>query len=198
MPRPLVSLIAAVARDGGIGHRGGLLVHLPDDLPRFKRITLGASIVMGRKTWQSIGRALPGRRNIVVSRDPDFRATAPRRRRRSTRRSRSPATPVASTSSVAPPSTPQRCRWRTSFSSRRSMRSTRPTRSSRLGPQPVRVSRFKRAARNARRLALHLRDLPQSSGSSRPRPSDATPLVHAHRGQPPAPASPRSQARERA
>ena len=73
MSRPAVSLVAAVARDGGIGHRGGLLVRLPDDLRRFKQITLGTPIVMGRKTWQSIGRPLPGRRNIVVSGDPAFR-----------------------------------------------------------------------------------------------------------------------------
>ena len=73
MPRPLVSLVAAVARDGGIGHRGDLLVRLPEDLRRFKQITLGTPIVMGRKTWQSIGRPLPGRRNIVVSRDGAFR-----------------------------------------------------------------------------------------------------------------------------
>jgi dihydrofolate reductase len=72
--RPLVSLVAAVARDGGIGQRGDLLVRLPEDLRRLKRITLGTPIVMGRKTWQSIGRPLPGRRNIVVSRDPSFRA----------------------------------------------------------------------------------------------------------------------------
>jgi dihydrofolate reductase len=74
MPHPVVSLIAAVARDGGIGHGGGLLVRLPDDLRRFKQITLGTPIVMGRKTWQSIGRPLPGRRSIVVSHDPTFRA----------------------------------------------------------------------------------------------------------------------------
>ena len=74
MPLPAVSLIAAVARDGGIGHRGGLLVRLPDDLRHFKQITLGTPIVMGRKTWQSVGRSLPGRRNIVVTRDPAFRA----------------------------------------------------------------------------------------------------------------------------
>jgi len=72
MPRPAVSLVAIVARDGGIGHRGGLLVRLPEDLRRFKQITLGAPVVMGRKTWQSIGRPLPGRRNIVVSGDPGF------------------------------------------------------------------------------------------------------------------------------
>lgn len=74
MPRPAVSLVAIVARDGGIGRGGGLLVRLPEDLRRFKRITVGSPIVMGRKTWQAIGRPLPGRRNIVISRDPGFRA----------------------------------------------------------------------------------------------------------------------------
>jgi dihydrofolate reductase len=69
MPRPAVSLVAIVARDGGIGQRGGLLVRLPEDLRRFKAITLGSPVLIGRKTWQSIGRALPGRRNIVVTRD---------------------------------------------------------------------------------------------------------------------------------
>jgi dihydrofolate reductase len=69
MPRPAVSLVAIVARDGGIGRGGGLLVRLPEDLRHFKQVTLGTPIVMGRKTWQAIGRALPGRRNIVVTRD---------------------------------------------------------------------------------------------------------------------------------
>ncbi|MEO8836653.1 MAG: dihydrofolate reductase [Caldimonas sp.] len=72
MPRLAVSLIAAVARDGGIGRAGDLLVRLPGDLPRFRRITLGAPVVMGRKTFDSIGRALPGRRNIVVTRNRSF------------------------------------------------------------------------------------------------------------------------------
>ncbi len=74
MARPALSLIASVARDGGIGLAGGLLVRLPGDLPRFKQLTLGSPIVMGRKTWDSIGRPLPGRRSIVVSRNPDWRA----------------------------------------------------------------------------------------------------------------------------
>jgi len=73
MPRPAVSLVAAVARDGGIGHCGELLVRLPEDLRRFKAITLGQPVVMGRRTWQSIGRALPGRRNIVVTRNAGLR-----------------------------------------------------------------------------------------------------------------------------
>jgi len=74
MTRPSVSLIAAVARNGAIGKDNALLLHLPGDLPHFKRTTLGAPIVMGRRTWQSIGRALPGRRNVVVTRNPGFLA----------------------------------------------------------------------------------------------------------------------------
>ena len=74
MPAPTVSLIAAVARNGGIGRNNALLVHLPDDLAHFKKTTLGAPILMGRKTWVSIGRPLPGRRNIVVTRNPRFEA----------------------------------------------------------------------------------------------------------------------------
>ena len=72
MPAPTVSLIAAVARNGGIGLNNQLLVRLPEDLAHFKRTTLGAPILMGRKTWESIGRALPGRRSIVISRNPAF------------------------------------------------------------------------------------------------------------------------------
>ena len=73
MPAPTVSLIAIVARNGGIGRGNALLVHLPDDLAHFKRTTLGAPILMGRKTWQSIGRPLPGRRNIVITRNAQLR-----------------------------------------------------------------------------------------------------------------------------
>ncbi len=74
MPRPTVALIAAVARNRAIGKNNALLVHLPNDLPRFKRITLGHAVVMGRKTWESIGRPLPERRNIVVTRNPQWSA----------------------------------------------------------------------------------------------------------------------------
>jgi dihydrofolate reductase len=74
MPGPVVSLIAAVARNGGIGKDNALLVRLPEDLAHFKRTTLGAPVVMGRKTWESIGRPLPGRRNIVVTATPGWRA----------------------------------------------------------------------------------------------------------------------------
>jgi len=79
MPKPRVSLIASVARDGGIGRAGQLLVHLPGDLPRFKRITMGSPLVMGRKTWDSIGRPLPGRRSIVVTRNPAWQAAGAER-----------------------------------------------------------------------------------------------------------------------
>ena len=73
--RPPLTLIAAVARNGAIGRDNQLLVHLPGDLPRFKRLTLGHAVIMGRKTWDSIGRPLPGRRNIVVTRNPGWHAT---------------------------------------------------------------------------------------------------------------------------
>lgn len=72
--RPTVTLIAAVARNGAIGRDNALLVHLPGDLPRFKQLTLGRPVVMGRKTWDSIGRPLPGRRNIVITRNPEWSA----------------------------------------------------------------------------------------------------------------------------
>jgi len=69
-----LSIICALGRNRAIGFRNGLLWRLPGDLPRFKALTLGHPVVMGRKTWASIGRPLPGRRNIVVSRNPDFTA----------------------------------------------------------------------------------------------------------------------------
>jgi dihydrofolate reductase len=70
---PLVSLVAALARNRVIGAGNRLPWHLPEDLRRFKRLTMGAPVIMGRKTHESIGKALPGRRNIVVTRQPDAR-----------------------------------------------------------------------------------------------------------------------------
>jgi len=69
----MISLIVAVADSGVIGRDNGLPWHLPEDLKRFKRLTLGKPIVMGRKTYESIGKPLPGRQNIVVTRDPNYR-----------------------------------------------------------------------------------------------------------------------------
>ena len=69
-----LTLIAAVAQNRAIGLRGRMPWHLPDDLRHFKRVTLGKPVVMGRKTWEVIGRPLPGRQNIVISRNRDYRA----------------------------------------------------------------------------------------------------------------------------
>jgi len=63
-----VSIVAAVARNGVIGADGGLPWHLPDDLRLFKETTLGHVLVMGRRTYESIGRPLPGRTTVVVTR----------------------------------------------------------------------------------------------------------------------------------
>ena len=63
-----VSIVVATDEHGGIGLEGRLPWHLPNDLKRFKALTMGKPIVMGRRTFDSIGRALPGRVNIVVSR----------------------------------------------------------------------------------------------------------------------------------
>ena len=74
MSLPRVTLIVAVARNGVIGRNGKLPWRLPEDLAFFKRTTMGSPIIMGRRTWESIGRPLPGRRNIVVSRSKEFTA----------------------------------------------------------------------------------------------------------------------------
>lgn len=70
----MISLICATSQNGIIGHNGQIPWHLSADLRRFKRLTMGHPIIMGRKTYQSIGRPLPGRTNIVVTRQPDFQA----------------------------------------------------------------------------------------------------------------------------
>jgi dihydrofolate reductase len=67
-----VSIIAALAENGVIGRDGKLPWHLSADLRRFKQLTMGHTIVMGRRTWESIGRRLPGRKMIVVSRRHDY------------------------------------------------------------------------------------------------------------------------------
>ena len=74
MSSPRLTLIVARARNGVIGRDGALPWRLPEDLAFFKRTTMGHPIVMGRATWASIGRPLPGRRNIVLSRQAGFAA----------------------------------------------------------------------------------------------------------------------------
>lgn len=77
MPRmsaPFISLVVAMARNRVIGRNNTLPWRLSEDLKRFKATTLGKPILMGRKTFESIGKPLPGRRNIVLTRDPAWRA----------------------------------------------------------------------------------------------------------------------------
>jgi dihydrofolate reductase len=69
-----LTLVAALARNRAIGLRGAMPWHLPAELAHFKLTTMGKSLVMGRKTWEAVGRALPGRQNIVVSRAKDLEA----------------------------------------------------------------------------------------------------------------------------
>jgi dihydrofolate reductase len=66
----LLTAVVAVADNGVIGHEGGLPWHLPADLKHFKAMTLGRPVLMGRRTFDSIGKPLPGRRNLVVTRRP--------------------------------------------------------------------------------------------------------------------------------
>jgi len=68
-----VSLILAMAKNGVIGSGGTLPWHLPADLRRFKALTTGHTIIMGRKTYDSVGNPLPNRRNVVLTRDRDFK-----------------------------------------------------------------------------------------------------------------------------
>jgi len=69
-----ISLVVAASKNNVIGRDRGLPWHLPDDLRHFKRLTTGKPVIMGRRTFESIGRPLPDRRNIVLTRDPDYTA----------------------------------------------------------------------------------------------------------------------------
>src|SRR2546430_9112199 len=69
---PRVAIIAAVASNGVIGHRNRMPWHLPEDLRRFRQLTLGHAVIMGRRTFESIGGPLAGRDNIVITRSPDW------------------------------------------------------------------------------------------------------------------------------
>ena len=70
----MLTLIAALAQNRVMGRDGDLPWRLPDDLKRFKRLTVGKTVLMGRKTWVSLGRPLPDRDNWVLSRDPAFKS----------------------------------------------------------------------------------------------------------------------------
>ena len=73
-PEIKISMIVAVAENGVIGNNNQLPWYLPEDLKYFKRVTMGKPIVMGRKTFESIGKPLPGRTNIVVTRNTEYAA----------------------------------------------------------------------------------------------------------------------------
>ena len=72
--QPLVSAIVAAAENNAIGKDNQLLWHLPNDLRFFKRTTTGHTVIMGRKTYESVGKPLPNRRNIVITRQPGYPA----------------------------------------------------------------------------------------------------------------------------
>ncbi len=74
MPHPKISLIAAISKNRVLGRNNDLIWRIPEDLKRFRQLTEHHAIIMGRKTYQSIGRPLPNRTNIVISRDPGFDA----------------------------------------------------------------------------------------------------------------------------
>jgi dihydrofolate reductase len=77
-PQPSLHLVVAMARNGTIGYRDTLPWRLSSDLQRFKRLTMGHALLMGRKTYESIGKPLPGRQTIVLSRHPNYRAEGAR------------------------------------------------------------------------------------------------------------------------
>lgn len=71
---PMFALIVARTRNGVIGRNNAMPWHLPEDLRYFKRVTMGKPIIMGRNTWESLGKPLPGRDNIVVTRNTNYQA----------------------------------------------------------------------------------------------------------------------------
>ena len=105
MDRPEIVLIAAVADNGVIGHDGAMPWHISADFRRLKALTMGKPLVMGRKTFDSLPGILPGRRHIVITRDPDWQTEGAER-----------AGSLAEALGMANAphrSMPRRCRWPT-------------------------------------------------------------------------------------
>lgn len=71
----MLTIIAAVAQNNALGKNNDLIWHLPNDLKRFKKITLGHHVIMGRKTFESLGKPLPNRTTIIISRKPDYKVS---------------------------------------------------------------------------------------------------------------------------
>lgn len=70
----MITIIAAVAKSNALGKNNQLIWHLPADLKRFKQVTLGHHVIMGRKTYESLGKPLPNRTNIIITRNKDYQA----------------------------------------------------------------------------------------------------------------------------
>ncbi len=68
----MITIIAAIGKNGELGKNNDLIWHLPNDLKRFKKITLGHHVIMGRKTFESLGKPLPNRKTIIITRNTDF------------------------------------------------------------------------------------------------------------------------------
>lgn len=109
----MISIIVAIARNGVIGNGNALIWRIAEDLRRFKALTTGHPVIMGRKTYESIGRPLPNRTNVVVTRRKDYRPEGASSRDRSNRLSACSTRPRKSSSSEERKSTRRRCRWPT-------------------------------------------------------------------------------------
>jgi dihydrofolate reductase len=70
----MITVIAAIGKNGELGKNNDLIWHLPNDLKRFKKVTAGHHVIMGRKTYESLGKPLPNRTNIIITRNPDYKA----------------------------------------------------------------------------------------------------------------------------
>ncbi|MCL4135426.1 UNVERIFIED_CONTAM: hypothetical protein GTU68_010857 [Idotea baltica] len=70
----MIIIIAAIGKNRELGKDNELIWHLPNDLKRFKKVTSGNDVIMGRKTFESLGKALPNRNNIIITRNPDYKA----------------------------------------------------------------------------------------------------------------------------
>lgn len=75
MHKPIISIIAAMAKDRAIGKNNKLLWHIPEDFARFKKVTSGHPVIMGRTTFESIGKPLPGRTNIIVTHNKNYKTS---------------------------------------------------------------------------------------------------------------------------
>ncbi len=71
----MITIIAAIGKNRELGKDNNLIWHLPNDLKRFKKVTSGHDVIMGRKTYESLGKPLPNRRNIIISRNNNFQVT---------------------------------------------------------------------------------------------------------------------------